>query len=363
MNYRNLLVAACVCALLTPFSYVAAESHDDSPTNAVESNNEEMLLKGYFKQGEFSRIVDTLAPIKSKTPQQYSMLVSSLMNIDLDDAEEAAEQFIDAHSDNYKAYHMHASVMGAQASSSIFSALGYAKKAKESLETAVNIAPDNIEVYQALMQFHMMAPSIAGGDMEEAALLAQKISDLNEVDGQFAFARLYLQGDKQTEAKALYASLIENDNTQIRARMELGSFYLSEEEYAASYDVLAPLAVLKLPSVSKSSDEAWESYQENKSTLMYGQYRIGHLAVESGDYTKAGIDALEGYLTEYAVADIDTEGLPSINWAQLRLAELYLNADKIDEAQRVVNELGEESDKRFVKILKKIKKTIKKRAA
>jgi len=29
----------------------------------------------------------------------------------------------------------------------------------------------------------------------------------------------------------------------------------------------------------------------------------------------------------------------------------------------VVNELGEESDKRFVKILKKIKKTIKKRAA
>ncbi|WP_334014509.1 hypothetical protein [Alteromonas sp. S167] len=118
MNYRNLLVVAFACALLTPFSYVEAESHDDNPINAVESNKEEMLLKRYFKQGEFSRIVDTLAPIKSKTPQQYSMLVSSLMNIDLDDAEEAAEQFIDAHSDNYKAYHMHASVMGAQASSS-----------------------------------------------------------------------------------------------------------------------------------------------------------------------------------------------------------------------------------------------------
>lgn len=363
MNYRKLLVAACACALITPSSYVMAESHDDSAVTAVEPSSEEMLLKNYFKQGEFSRVVEALEPVKSKTPQQYNMLVSSLMNIDLDDAEEAAEQFIEAHSDNYKAYHMHASVMGAQASSSIFSALGYAKKAKASLETAIEIAPDNIEVYQALMQFHMVAPSIAGGDMDEAALLAQKISEINEVDGQFAFARLYLQDDKEQEAKALFDSLIENKDTQIRARMELGSFYLSEEQFTASFNTLAPLANVELERVSKDNAEEWDSYQENKSTLMYGRYRLGLLAVNSGTYTEEGINALEGYLQEYASTDIDTENLPTPNWAQLRLAELYLNANAIEDANRVVSALSVQKDERFAKILKKIKKALKKRAA
>jgi len=364
MKLRKIAASAlCACTLLTPFSLVAANSNT-SESSAVQTQSTQMeALKQRFNKGEFSHIVDVLEPLNNKTPGQYNMLISALMNIDLDDAEEAAENYINEHSNNFKAYHMHANVMGAQASSSIFSALGYAKKAKKSLEKATEIAPDNVEVYQALMQFHMMAPSIAGGDMDEAALLAQKITELDEVDGQFAFARLYLEDDKEKEAKALFASLIENESTQIRARMELGSFYLSDEQFAASYDTLAPLADIQLAPVPKADTEAWESYQESKSTLMYGTYRLGQLAVESGNYTDAGISALEGYLQEYASTDIDTENLPSPNWAQLRLAELLLNANNIDEAQRVVNSLAAENDERFAKILKKIKKALKKRAA
>ncbi|WP_394223401.1 tetratricopeptide repeat protein [Alteromonas gracilis] len=364
MKIRKFAASAlCVCSFLTPFTMVNANPNSSS-LSAVQTQSTQMEeLKQHFNKGEFSHIVDVLAPLEKKTPGQYNMFVSALMNIDLDDAEEAAEKYINEHSDNFKAYHMHASVMGAQASSSIFSALGYAKKAKKSLEKAVEIAPDNVEVYQALMQFHMMAPSIAGGDMDEAALLAQKITELDEEDGQFAFAKLYLEDDKEKEAKALFASLIENESTQIRARMELGSFYLFDEQYAASYDTLAPLADIQLAPVPKTNAEAWKSYQESKSTLMYGTYRLGQLAVESGEYTEAGISALEGYLKEYATTEIDTENLPTPNWAQLRLAELFLNANNIDEAQRVVNSLTDEDDERFTKVLKKIKKALKKRAA
>lgn len=364
MKISNLAATAlCAVSFLTPASSLYAYANEIERAAIENTTAQDEALKQSFERGEFSKIVETLQPLKNKTPKQYNMLISALMNTDLDEAEEAAEDFIHVHGNNFKAYHMHASVMGAQASSSIFSALGYAKKAKKSLEKAVEIAPDNIAVYQALMQFHLMAPSIAGGDMDEAVKLTQKIAELDATEGQFALARVYLEDGKEVEAKAVFEKLIEDETTQIRGRVELGSFYLGDKQYASSYDILIPLADVEIAEVEKKESEAWEAYQETKSNLLYGKYRLGQVAVESGKYTTVGINALEGYLEDYANTNIDRESLPSTKWAQLRLAELYLNANRIDEAQRMVNLLSGEHDERFSKILKKINKAIKKRAA
>ena len=364
MKISNLAATAlCAVSFLTPASSLYAYANEIERAAIENTTAQDEALKQSFERGEFSKIVETLQPLKNKTPKQYNMLISALMNTDLDEAEEAAKDFIHVHGNNFKAYHMHASVMGAQASSSIFSALGYAKKAKKSLEKAVEIAPDNIAVYQALMQFHLMAPSIAGGDMDEAVKLTQKIAELDATEGQFALARVYLEDGKETEAKAVFEKLIEDKATQIRGRVELGSFYLGDKQYASSYDILTPLADVEIAEVEKKESEAWEAYQEAKSNLLYGKYRLGQVAVESGKYTTVGINALEGYLEDYATTNIDRKSLPSTKWAQLRLAELYLNANRIDEAQRMVNLLDGEHDERFSKILKKINKAIKKRAA
>ena len=360
---KSTVSALCACSILLMPAAAITQSHAAAQDVATANADEVARLKTYFKQGDFKYVVESLEAVKGKSPEQHNMLISALMNIDLDDAEEAAEQFIQDYSDNYKAYHTHASVMGAQASSSIFSALGYAKKAKESLEKAVEIAPEEVAVYQALMQFHLMAPSIAGGDMDEAMTLAQTISKLDATEGRFALAKVYLEKDNQAEAEAIFASLIEDDSTQIRARVELGSFYLGNEQYAASYDTLLPLSDTDVAAVSKADTEAWDTYQKRKASLMYGKYRLGQVAVESGEYTTSGINALKSYLEDYQIATIDTEGLPTANWAQLRLAELLLNADKVNEAQNLVEAIKEEKDERFAKTLKKIKKALKKRAA
>lgn len=360
---KSTVSALYACSILLMPSAAITQSYAATQSVVTASADEVARLKAYFKQGDFNYVVESLEAVEGKSPEQHNMLISAQMNIDLDDAEEAAEQFIQDYSDNYKAYHTHASVMGAQASSSIFSALGYAKKAKKSLEKAVEIAPEEVAVYQALMQFHLMAPSIAGGDMDEATTLAQTISKLDATEGQFALAKVYLEKDKQAEAEVIFASLIEDDSTHIRARVELGSFYLSDEQYAASYDTLLPLSDTDVDAVSKANNAAWDTYQERKANLMYGKYRLGQVAVESGEYTASGINALKSYLEDYQVATIDTEGLPTANWAQLRLAELLLNADKVNEAQNVVEAIKEEQDERFAKTLKKIKKALKKRAA
>lgn len=150
--------ALCACSILLMPSITVTQSYAAAQNVATASADDVETLKAYFKQGDYNYVVESLEAVEGKSPEQHNMLISSLMNIDLDDAEEAAEQFVQDYSDNYKAYHTHASVMGAQASSSIFSALGYAKKAKKSLEKAVEIAPEEVAVYQALMQFHLMAP-------------------------------------------------------------------------------------------------------------------------------------------------------------------------------------------------------------
>lgn len=357
---KSTVSALYACSILLMPSAAITQSYAATQSVVTASADDIATLKAYFKQGDFNYVVESLKTVEGKSPEQHNMLISALMNIDLDEAE---EQFIQDYSDNYKAYHTHASVMGAQASSSIFSALGYAKKAKKSLEKAVEIAPEEVAVYQALMQFHLMAPSIAGGDMDEATTLAQTISKLDATEGQFALAKVYLEKDKQAEAEVIFASLIEDDSTHIRARVELGSFYLSDEQYAASYDTLLPLSDTDVDAVSRADTEAWYTYQKRKANLMYGKYRLGQVAVESGEYTASGINALKSYLEDYQIAIIDTDGLPTANWAQLRLAELLLNADKVNEAQIVVEAINEEQDERFAKTLKKIKKALKKRAA
>jgi len=174
---------------------------------------------------------------------------------------------------------------------------------------------------------------------------------------------VYLEDDQEGEAKTLYAPLLERDDTQIRARFELGNYYLTDEQFQASYDILLPLSAMQVPVVDKADNEQWDKYEESMSRLLYGKYRLGQVAVKSGQYTQEGIQALKRYLQEYDDTTIDTQSLPTPSWAKLRLAELLLNANALSEAEDLIKQIGEDDDKNFSKILKQLKKELKKRAA
>ncbi|TPV57888.1 hypothetical protein FJ444_12045 [Aestuariibacter sp. GS-14] len=347
---RHLLFAAV--ALLS----CSAHALPNTDNTSIE------VLTEHAKQGDFEYVISVLEAVKGKTVEQYNLLISALMNTDPDDAEDAAEEFITAHSKDYRAYHMHASVMGAQASNSIFSALGYASKAKQSLETAVELAPDNVEVYQALMQFHLMAPSIAGGDMKEAEKLTDKIASIDPQEGQFAKATYYLQDKQEDKASAIYTALIAQDDTKIRAGLELGTHYLLAERYSDAFNVLSVLLTAEVNTVDDKASDKWDAYEENTRHLLYGKYRLGLLAVKSGENTQTGIAALEQYISEYTATNIDTASLPGLNWAYLRLAELQLNINEIIKAKLTLASIKGEDDKRFASLLSDLKKQIKKKA-
>ncbi len=315
-------------------------------------------LDAWFKDGKYEQIIDTLEGEEAKSPERFSTYISALMRTDLDDAEEAAEDFINAYPNEYRVYLMHASVMGAQAGESVFSALGYAKKARKSLEKAIEVAPDEIQTYQALFQFHLFVPSIAGGDMDTAKNLVEKIAAINQNEGQFAEAKYLIADDQKAQGIAILQSLAAASETQVEARFILGDHYISDEAYSQAVEVLSPLMDLELEVVSEQDELAWETYSENRYDQLYGFYRLGQAAVQSGEYTELGIKALEAYLTQLHDTTIDTGGLPTLNWANLRLAELYLNAEDKAQARLTLQRIEGEEDERFGKLLKGLKKKV-----
>lgn len=339
-------IALCVSAI----SYSAAANADTLISDDA--------LDAWFKEGKYEQIIDTLEDEKNKSPERYFTYISALMKTDLDDAEEAAEDLLVAYPDNYRVYLMHASVMGAQAGESIFSALGYAKKARKSLEKATEVAPDEIQTYQALFQYHLFVPSIAGGDMDTAKSLVEKIAELDINKGQFAEAKYLLADDKEEQGVALLKSLAEQSETRIKARYVLGNHYMNDEAYQLAVETLQPLMAVELEAVSEDDESAWETYSDNRYDQLYGYYRLGQSAVQSGEFTESGIQALETYLTEFPETNINTEGLPSLNWANLRLAELYLNAKDKAQARLTLQRIEGKEDDRFEKLLKDLQKKV-----
>ena len=84
--------------------------------------------------------------------------------------------------------------------------------------------------------------------------------------------------------------------------------------------------------------------------------------MKSGENAQAGIDALQQYLSDLTTTSIDTSDLPSQDWANLRLAELFMNNKKYDDAESALASIINPGDERFNDILKGLKKKLKKQA-
>ena len=74
--------------------------------------------------------------------------------------------------------------------SSFFTAPGYAAKARQYFELAVQLDPTNGEAMNDLFDYYLEAPGILGGGMDKAEAVAHRIADRDPVEGHFAAAQL-----------------------------------------------------------------------------------------------------------------------------------------------------------------------------
>ena len=74
--------------------------------------------------------------------------------------------------------------------SSFLTALGYARKTRESFEKAVVLDVTNQEALGDLFEYYLEAPGIVGGGIDKAENVASRIRGLNKVEGHYALARI-----------------------------------------------------------------------------------------------------------------------------------------------------------------------------
>jgi tetratricopeptide (TPR) repeat protein len=74
--------------------------------------------------------------------------------------------------------------------SSFFTAPGFATKARENFEKAVQLNPRNMEAMSDLFEYYLDAPGFLGGGLDRAAALAKKMGEINPAEYHWGQARL-----------------------------------------------------------------------------------------------------------------------------------------------------------------------------
>ena len=319
-------------------------------------------LEKLLDNGEHAQLLDTIntIPKSQYTEEHYKLHVFALAEDDLDDAEEMIDEAIKAFPKSADLHMNRASIMGAQAGQSIFSALGYAEKALESLEIAASLEPDNPDTQYALMMFHTNAPSIAGGDLDIALAQAKKVEALDPEKGVVAMYYYLRADDKKDEAitSALQAKAKFADSSIIQN--VIASHYSREEEYEQAISEYNVLTAIDLPALDESDENSLETYEDAIRRKLNAHYQLARLANESKSHIEMGIEHMEYFLANVDQKHVKKNQLPSVNWANMRLAELYVLAKNKEKASEAFARVDVASDKDLKKPVKKLKKALKK---
>ena len=315
-----------VCAL----SFSAHASIEQGIT-AFENGNL-ALAKKIFSQESDTRYQKHL----------YLALISSENN-KLDDAEEYINEAIELNANNANVQFSYAEIMAKQAeAASVFSLLSYIKKVKKAFTAAVNLAPENIKYRSALIQFHINAPSILGGDINEALKHAKDLKKLNALLGTSAELQVYgAMENKQKFDEVLSAALLEfADEPELF--YQLGLYHQKQEDYNQSLFYLR-----KASNMPASTDK-------QRNAKYSAVFQIARTSILSGNNFDEGKKAITQYLNEAVISS----SMPSTDWAKFRLANIVEAQGEKLKAIQLYKGLAQDSAD--IELQKKVKQRIKK---
>jgi tetratricopeptide (TPR) repeat protein len=202
-----------------------------SVTAFAEPTPEALIEAGHWKQ-----LRALVEPMLKTNPNDaraaYLMSRARLAFADPDGALALAEKAVAAEPANSQYRLQLARVLGAQAQrSGMFKAMGLAKRFRKEAEQAAALDPKNIEARLALVDFHLQAPGIAGGDKKKADALAQEVFELDASRGWLARATI-LSHSKTKDLRQLEAfcvKAVQAGPASYVAQLALASYYASDD--------------------------------------------------------------------------------------------------------------------------------------
>ena len=187
--------------------------------------------------------------------------------------------------------------------------MGLAKKLRKNLEHALDLDPDNLDVLQGLVMFHMQAPSVVGGDREKARELTTKITEKAPLRGHLLAAQLASAQKDYKGARAELAQAKSIAPDKIDVWVGLGLVDMAQKHYDAAIRnfehclKIAPDHIDCHYMIGKAADLGKTASQKGKTALQkvielepkdkeylaYAHFRLGNLERAGGDEAAARI--------------------------------------------------------------------------
>ena len=345
-----------VSLLAAVTNYAVAET-----TSSQHSIQNITLVKAKLlsSQGKYDEAFALLASAE-KNAETYAAMIMSLANIDMDDAEDTANDAIEVFPNSAELHYLRGVIMGNQAQSSIFSALGYAEKSLNSFIKATELESSNIKYRKALMSFYLAAPSIAGGDVELAQRQLTAIKEADALEGASSQVAFYQMTDEPEKAVAALESSITTFPDEINFVFTLAAFYAQQENYVKALPLFQQAADMPEPivSIDQTTGELDAAYVRNASAKLNALYQIGRTAVVTNQHTNIGLAAMGKLQAAVEETKLDAENLPNMEWAKARMVELYIQSGDKTAASSLLAGISFEGNKDLKKQVKKLKKML-----
>ena len=189
-----------------------------------------------YQRGQFHKAVELLSERSQSSPNDAEVrfwLGKSFLKIQRrDDAVRHMERAVELEPNNGIYYLWLGRAYGARAShSSLFTALGWAKKVVKAFEIAQELAPDNLDVRFDLMDFYLHAPGAVGGGRDKANAEAAAIAKLNPGEGYTARAIIFEKDHKWEQARSELVQSTLQFPGRADSFMDLADFLLQHHHF------------------------------------------------------------------------------------------------------------------------------------
>lgn len=187
--------------------------------------------------------------------------------------------------------------------------LSLAGDIRASLEKAVELAPDNLEAREDLMTFYVVAPGVAGGDLEKARAQAEKIKSMDVSLGHLAYGQIHESEEDFAKARVEYQAAIKAAPEEERPYYKLGYLLQRTEDWEGAFQTFTALA-------------------EKKPDDINALYQVGRTGALSGQHLDEAAAALEEVVLR------QSEGRHrSPAWTHYRLGQVYQHMGKTEKAK------------------------------
>jgi hypothetical protein len=102
-----------------------------------------------------------------------------------------------------------------------------ARRFRKEIDTALALDPQDVQANRDLLEFYLLAPSVAGGSRQRAGAVADRIGAIDGPEGLLAKARLAAFDRQPSQQETFLRKAAEAQPASYRARIALAEFYLA----------------------------------------------------------------------------------------------------------------------------------------